>query len=216
MSLAEVIAAFAWPDRVVIASELSNVTRLVVFSSPPVFHKATINAPQQLRPRQRRTGWTALKKLCKRRDSTPNDASWPWKAPHTAVSLQFRLALLFIACCLFASAGRLHAQVTFDWATVGNAGNGPDDTGFGAVSNVYRISKHEVTNAQYTEFLNAADPTGANAWALYNSLMSSNVNGGINFNSGAANGSKYQVKSGLDNNPVTFVSFFDAERVQDN
>jgi formylglycine-generating enzyme required for sulfatase activity len=106
----------------------------------------------------------------------------------------------------------LSAVVTFDWATVGNPGNGPDDTGFGAVSNVYRISKHEVTNAQYTEFLNAVDPTGANALPLYNSLMSSNANGGINFNSGAANGSKYQLKPGRDNNPVIYVSFFDAMR----
>ena len=37
-----------------------------------------------------------------------------------------------------------------------------DNGTFGAVDYVYRISKHEVTNAQYTEFLNAVDPTGAN------------------------------------------------------
>ncbi len=83
---------------------------------------------------------------------------------------------------------------------------------FGAVSSVYRISKHEVTNAQYTEFLNAADPMGANTLALYNSLMSANESGGINFNSGAANGSKYQLKTGQGNNPVIYVSFFDGMR----
>jgi formylglycine-generating enzyme required for sulfatase activity len=101
---------------------------------------------------------------------------------------------------------------------VGNPGNGPDDTGFGSVPYVYRISKHEVTNAQYAEFLNAVDSIGANANLgasdpfLYNSRMSSDPNGGIDFNSGAANGSKYQVKSGRDNNPVVWVSFFDAMR----
>jgi len=95
---------------------------------------------------------------------------------------------------LFLCSATAQAVVTFDWATVGNPGNGRDDTGFGAVSYVYRISKHEVTNAQYTEFLNAADPTGVNALFLYNSNMSSDANGGINLNSGAVNGSKYQVK----------------------
>jgi formylglycine-generating enzyme required for sulfatase activity len=101
---------------------------------------------------------------------------------------------------------------------VGNPGNGPDDTGFGSVPYVYRISKYEVTNAQYAEFLNAVDPTGANANLggadpfLYNSSMSSEPNGGIDLNSGAANGSKYQVKSGRDNNPVVWASFFDAMR----
>ncbi len=111
--------------------------------------------------------------------------------------------------------GTAHAAVIFDWAMVGNPGNAGEVQSqgtFGAVSHVYRISKHEVTNAQYTEFLNAADPTGGNALALYNSDMSSAQNGGINFNGGAANGSKYQLKSGRDNNPVVFVSFFDAMR----
>ena len=99
--------------------------------------------------------------------------------------------------------------VEFEWATVGNPGNGPDTTGFGAVSYVYRISKHEVTNAQYAEFLNAVDPTGANALGLHNSGMSSY--GGINRSFGP-NGSWYQVKPGRGNNPVNQVSFFDAMR----
>jgi formylglycine-generating enzyme required for sulfatase activity len=101
---------------------------------------------------------------------------------------------------------------------VGNPGNGSDDTGFGSVPYVYRISKHEVTNAQYAEFLNAVDPMGANANLggddpfLYNSLRSSHPYSGIDLNSGAANGSKYKVMSGRDNNPVVWVSFFDAMR----
>ncbi|MGI9458294.1 MAG: formylglycine-generating enzyme family protein, partial [Aeoliella sp.] len=76
----------------------------------------------------------------------------------------------------------------------------------------YRISKHEVTNAQYTEFLNAIDPTGKNSLALYNSNMSSYASGGIILNGGAANGRKYEVKSGRGKNPVIYVSFFDAMR----
>jgi formylglycine-generating enzyme required for sulfatase activity len=60
--------------------------------------------------------------------------------------------------------------VTIDWVTVGLPGNMADEqTGFGAVDYTYRISKYEVTNAQYVEFLNAvaaSDPNG-----LYNSEM---------------------------------------------
>lgn len=121
---------------------------------------------------------------------------------------------LVLACASQAQA------VTFDWAHVGNPGN-PDDIhgdGYGGVDYAYQISKHEVTNAQYTEFLNAVDPTGANAnlggndGFLYNSFMSGDARGGINFNGGAANGAKYEIKSGRDNNPVVFVSFFDAMR----
>ena len=82
-------------------------------------------------------------------------------------------------------AGPAHA-VTFDWATVGNPGNVADTTGFGSVANAYLIATHEVTNAQYTDFLNAVDPTGANALGLYNSNMVFNF-GGIE-NTGTTSG----------------------------
>jgi formylglycine-generating enzyme required for sulfatase activity len=75
-----------------------------------------------------------------------------------------------------------------------------------------KSSKYEVTNAQYMEFLNGVDPTGANTLGLYNINMSSDVVGGINFNSGAANGSKYEIKPGRDNNPVVLVSWYDSIR----
>ena len=47
---------------------------------------------------------------------------------------------------------------------------------------------------------------------LYNTFMSTDANGGINFNAGSADGSKYEIKLGRDNNPVVYVSFFDAMR----
>ncbi|TWU00221.1 Formylglycine-generating sulfatase enzyme [Botrimarina colliarenosi] len=112
--------------------------------------------------------------------------------------------------------------VSFDWAFVGNPGNagelsgtgaggfGPD-TIVGAVDYSYRISKHEVTNAQYVEFLNAVDPTGANALALYNTSMAGNF-GGIELRGGNGDGSKFVAQVGREQNPVTFVSFFDAMR----
>ena len=76
--------------------------------------------------------------------------------------------LFVLAALLFA----LPAQaVTIDWVTVGDPGNVADTTvmtcchaatgtsGYGSVSDTYRISKYEVTNAQYAEFLNAVANT---------------------------------------------------------
>lgn len=57
---------------------------------------------------------------------------------------------------------RLPAQETA-WVTIGDPGNPPDACGFGAVAYVYEIMKHEVTCAEYVEFLNAKaadDPNG--------------------------------------------------------
>jgi formylglycine-generating enzyme len=70
------------------------------------------------------------------------------------------------------------AVVNIDWVDVGHAGNAADPaTGslYGAVAYAYKIGQYEVTNAQYTEFLNAVDPTGANANGIYNSSMGSNA-----------------------------------------
>ena len=112
----------------------------------------------------------------------------------------------------FFVADTANAQVTFDWATVGNPGNPgevrPQGT-FGSVADVYRISKHEVTNDQYTAFLNAvagADPNG-----LYNASMGISASGGIT-QSGTGGNFSYAVKSGQGNHPVNFVSFLDAMR----
>lgn len=111
--------------------------------------------------------------------------------------------------------------VTFDWATIGDHFNDYDThlAGYGGVDYTYRIGKHEVTNAQYTEFLNAVDPTGANALRLYNNRMSDNISvnsrtgrlGGIE-NTGTVDGARYIAQVGLEQNPVNFVSFFDAMR----
>jgi len=102
--------------------------------------------------------------------------------------------------------------VTFEMVTVGNPGNGADTTTYGAVAESFKISKFEVTNEQYTQFLNAVDPTGTNPNGVYNSNMGSYPRGGISFNTGAANGAKYSVKTDMGNKPVNYVSFFDAMR----
>ena len=101
-------------------------------------------------------------------------------------------------------AGGLHADVIFDWAVVGDPGNAADqlyanpnnpiNLQFGAVAYTYRIAKHEVTNSQYTEFLNAVDAMGTNPNSVYDNAMGSQTRGGIAFDNAAANGAKYSPK----------------------
>ncbi len=135
------------------------------------------------------------------------------------------LTSLFMLAIGFAGAAHA-APVTFDWATIGDPGNADDihGAGFGGVATTYRISKTEVTNAQYVEFLNAVAATDTNA--LYSSSMGSNSLGGIT-RSGSPGSYTYTVKAdsigngpgGADgedytygDKPVVFVSFFDAMR----
>jgi len=110
------------------------------------------------------------------------------------------------------------AFVNIDWVPVGNAGNAADtrvgigSLGYGSVDYAYNIGKYEVTNAQYTAFLNAVDPGGANANGIYNASMGSDARGGITYTSGAASGSKYTVRTSMGDKPVNFVSWYDAAR----
>ena len=108
----------------------------------------------------------------------------------------------------------VHAAIV-DTVPVGNPGNAgeaqPQGT-FGAVSYEYRMGKYEVTNSQYTEFLNSVDPTAANPLLLYHSAMTSDANGGINLINAAPIGSKYAVKPGHSNKPVIIVSWYDSIR----
>ena len=117
--------------------------------------------------------------------------------------------MLLAAIAYAAFANHAAAVVTIDWTPVGNPGNANDSTNFGAVAYPYLISRHEVTNAQYVEFLNAKaaiDPRG-----LYNTNMAGNASGGIVRN-GSSGSFTYAVKSGQGNMSVNFVSYLDALR----
>ncbi|MCA9232439.1 MAG: SUMF1/EgtB/PvdO family nonheme iron enzyme, partial [Planctomycetales bacterium] len=130
------------------------------------------------------------------------------------------LAIALLVSSLFYTPIR---AVTFDWATIQDLNNPDDiyDGGFGRVGHAYRISKHEVSNAQYAEFLNAVAATDANG--LYHPAMGLNTQGGIT-RSGLAGSYTYAVKlpavgqgpSGsdytYDNKPVVYVSFLSAMR----
>jgi formylglycine-generating enzyme required for sulfatase activity len=110
--------------------------------------------------------------------------------------------------------------LTIDTVEVGNAGNAAANStnafswgtnyGYGAVGYDFQIGTYSVTNQQYTTFLNAVDPGGANTLGLWNSSMNSSSRGGISFNSAASAGSKYSVKANFGNKPVNYVSFYDA------
>jgi formylglycine-generating enzyme required for sulfatase activity len=103
------------------------------------------------------------------------------------------------------------ATITIPTVTVGNPGNAPDPaTGnlYGSVSYTYNIGQTEVTNAQYAAFLNAK--AASDLFNLYNTDMAGSF-GGIT-RSGSAGSYTYATVSGRENNPVNFVSFWDATR----
>jgi hypothetical protein len=93
--------------------------------------------------------------------------------------------------------------VSIDWVEIGDPGNAADDTGFGAVAYSYRISKYEITNAQYAEFLNAvaaSDPNG-----LYWDQLDIS-------RSGADGSYVYEPEPGFENKPVDELTFWDSAR----
>lgn len=123
-----------------------------------------------------------------------------------------RVLILLLASCLVAQ-----GEVAFEWVTVGNPGNPPDvpplsfEHGFGSVGYEFQISKYEVTNAQYAEFLNAVGsedlgigPPGDQA-RLYGSMDEI-----VRF--GSMGDFSYEVRAGLEARPVNGVSFLRAAR----
>lgn len=123
-----------------------------------------------------------------------------------------RRTALLCAHFLLILAATSASAVTIDWTTVGDPGNPVDplNNRYGRVDDVYNMSKYEVTNAQYTEFLNAKDPAGTNSLSLYVFITGSTKS--IDLNSTAAPGSKYAVIAGKENKPVAFISWLSAAR----
>jgi len=122
---------------------------------------------------------------------------------------------------LFAMGAVLRAQsINMQYVTVGNPGNAADpatgvytDSGyehFGSVGYTYNIGEYDVTDSQYCTFLNAVDPTGANALYLYSPLADAEF--GISVNQAAVSGSKYSVIPGYANMPVVDVDYWDTLR----
>ena len=143
---------------------------------------------------------------------------WTWGSGRGARMQNVRA---FAGCLAFAVASLAASAfgITIDYRFITNPGNSANTNGWGAVSDIYKMAATETTNAQYVEFLNTVDPTGANTNAIWNSQMQSQTNGGIAFNAGGSSGAKYTVKSGTGpsgsayaNMPVTYVTWFSAAR----
>jgi len=107
------------------------------------------------------------------------------------------------------AASSAFAVINIDTVLVGNANNAADSTSYGSVSYDYHIGTYEVTNSQYTAFLNATAATDTHS--LYSTSMNSDANGGIT-RAGSSGSYTYSVKSGFSDKPVNFVSFWDAAR----
>lgn len=122
--------------------------------------------------------------------------------------------LLAVSFSSLLAAYSASAAIKIDTVRVGDAGNAGEVQSqgtFGAVSYDYHIGTYEVTNSQYTAFLNAtaaSDPNG-----LYNTAMGSSAffRGGIS-RSGSSGSYSYSTKTDMGNKPVGYVSFWDAAR----
>ena len=116
--------------------------------------------------------------------------------------------ILIVLMCHWSS---VHGEVEFDWATVGDVRNAPSAPlagvlgpgGEGSVGYEYRISKYEVTNEQYAEFLGnvaLADPL-----ELFDPGMQITQ-------TGTSGNFSYTANAGFERHPVTHIRFFDAMR----
>jgi len=135
--------------------------------------------------------------------------------------MKFERILLTLVAVFAFSASTAHA-LSVNTVTVGNPGNaedhdyhidplrqGPNDGGRGAVAYTYEIGKYEVTNAEYTEFLNAVAATDVHE--LYRTSMNGSIHGGIT-RSGTSGSYTYGVKPNMGNKPVNLVTFWDTTR----
>lgn len=86
-----------------------------------------------------------------------------------------------------------------NFVTVGNPNNNNNITGYGGVSYTYQIGKYEVTQADYTEFLNAV--ASVDTYGLYNTFMDSSRSGITRQENGYRNA--YISSYGIDFVPVT-------------
>jgi formylglycine-generating enzyme required for sulfatase activity len=118
-------------------------------------------------------------------------------------------SLLLIAALLLALPA---GAVNILYVAVRDTGNAcdlqPPDC-FGAVDHDYAISRYEVTNTQYAEFLNAV-ATSTDTYGLYSPSMDGH---GISYPIVPIGFERlYEVEPGFESKPVVWVSFWDALR----
>jgi len=127
------------------------------------------------------------------------------------LGMRTRTAFLIVAALVAAFTFSLQAQplVTIETVTVGDAGNSMDNTGYGAVTNVFAIGQYEVSLSQYTTFLNSVAAT--DTYNLYNASMATFLNTAGISRSGSSGSYSYALV-GSGSRPVSYVSWFDAAR----
>ncbi len=126
------------------------------------------------------------------------------------------ISVAAIAAVTGLAASSATASITIPTVPIGNPGNAADPTimlndgssGYGSVAYTYNIGQTEVTNAQYAAFLNAK--AASDPFNLYDGNMAGSF-GGIT-RSGSPGSYTYSTISGRANNPVNYVSFWDATR----
>ena len=133
--------------------------------------------------------------------------------------------LLIILAAMLPATGTARADVfhmgpgltSLDFVPVGNPGNVGVLSGvranrgvYGEVGYEYQIGKYLVTNAQYTEFLNAVAKT--DTYGLYNVNMWRHAAGCKIQRTGVAGAYEYTVSENRADRPVNFVSWGDAAR----
>ena len=133
----------------------------------------------------------------------------------------FASLLLVIFCAISFFAPLTVWAVTIDTVPVGNPGNTGDTevvtsgtadgtSGYGSVAYNYRIGTHEVTNAQYVEFLNAK--AASDPFDLYHASMGDIFQTGGITQSGSSPSFTYAVNGSRGDMPVNFVSWYDSIR----
>ncbi|WP_237705474.1 SUMF1/EgtB/PvdO family nonheme iron enzyme [Chthoniobacter flavus] len=137
----------------------------------------------------------------------------------TLPSLQLDMWLRAVTfTALLAAPAVMHADIGYQFVTVGNPGNANDTVtasdgsglSFGGVSYTYAIGKYDVTLDQYAAFLNAVAQT--DPYSLYNPNMATDLNSAGISQTGSSGSYSYSV-IGSGSRPVAWVSWFDAARM---
>ena len=114
-----------------------------------------------------------------------------------------KLLIVFNLSIFFAAQAYAQNSINLDTVFIGDDENEADSTGYGAVSYDYYIGKYEVTNSEYTAFLNAVATT--DTYGLWHKSMSIE-------RTGSSGDFTYSVVDGKGEHPVVRVNFYDAAR----
>jgi formylglycine-generating enzyme required for sulfatase activity len=132
-----------------------------------------------------------------------------------------RIEFAVLLQCILLLCSQSVSAVNIEMVTVGNPGNAPDmrynldkrPEGFGAVNYDYQIGKYEITQGQYTEFLNAVAKDDPNQlYSTYMLYLDNQVDPKFIKRSGTSPNYNYSVASAWANDATSFIGWYDAIR----